>query len=222
MNYHEETVKNNIILLRQRLELLPKFAPMFFRAIEPTTSARTRIAYAYDLGVFFEYLKSSNPIFKNIDIKSITLEHLDMICPCDIEEYLEFTKLYNKEGKEFTNSKSGQMRKLATLRSFYNYYYKKEFIKTNPAQLVDMPKLAEKNIIRLDDEETCKLIECIETGEGLTKKQLQFHNKTKIRDLALVTLLLGTGIRVSECVGLNLSDVDLEKNAIKIVRKGGG
>ena len=55
----------------------------------------------------------------------------------------------------------------------------------------------------------------------MTKGQLKYHSKTKVRDLALMTLLLGTGIRVSECVGLDLNDVDFKNNGIKITRKGG-
>ena len=61
----------------------------------------------------------------------------------------------------------------------------------------------------------------VESGEQLTGKQLAYHEKTKVRDLALLTLFLGTGIRVSECVGLNIDDIDLKNNGIKIIRKGG-
>ena len=45
--------------------------------------------------------------------------------------------------------------------------------------------------------------------------------KTKERDFAIITLLLGTGIRVSECVGLDIEDVDFKNNGIKVLRKGG-
>ena len=61
----------------------------------------------------------------------------------------------------------------------------------------------------------------LKEGEKLTKSQLKYHNKTKLRDIALLTLLLGTGIRVSECVGLDIADVDFKNNGIKIRRKGG-
>ena len=55
----------------------------------------------------------------------------------------------------------------------------------------------------------------------LSGRQLASHEKTKVRDVAILTLLLGTGIRVSECVGLNLEDVDFNNGAIRIIRKGG-
>ena len=61
----------------------------------------------------------------------------------------------------------------------------------------------------------------MEQGDGLTDKQKAFHNRTKLRDLALLTLLLGTGIRVSECVGLDINDIDFKNGGIHIHRKGG-
>ncbi len=61
----------------------------------------------------------------------------------------------------------------------------------------------------------------VESGDALTKKEKEYHKKTRIRDLALITLLLGTGLRVSECVGLNIDDIDFSKNGLRIIRKGG-
>ncbi|OYP07087.1 integrase, partial [Lachnotalea glycerini] len=130
-------------------------------------------------------------------------------------------KYYVKDGTEHTNDERGKMRKLAALRTFYNYYYKKELIEKNPALLVTMPKIHDKNIVRLDVDEVASLLDEVEQGTGLTKKQQQFHSKTKLRDLAMLSLLLGTGIRVSECVGLDITDIDFKNGGIKIHRKGG-
>jgi integrase/recombinase XerC len=86
---------------------------------------------------------------------------------------------------------------------------------------VQLPKLHEKEIIRLDVDEVALLLDEVEQGGKLTDKQKSYHAKTKTRDLALLTLLLGTGIRVSECVGLNISDIDFKNGGIRIYRKGG-
>ena len=220
-NYHDELNKKNILHLREILSTLPPFCAQFFRGIQEYTSSRTRIAYAYDIRVFFEYLHESNPVFKKMQIKEYPLEILDQITRLDIEEYLEHCSYYIKDGKEYMNDERGKSRKLASLRSFYNYFFRNEMIEKNPAALVKMPKLHEKEIVRLDPDEVAILLDTVETGEKLTKKQMQYHEKNKLRDVALLTLLLGTGIRVSECVGIDLQDIDFRNNGIKIRRKGG-
>ena len=57
--YHEQLTVDNTLKLRQLLKRLPSFAKDYFRAIEPTTSTKTRISYAYDLIVFFRFLTES-------------------------------------------------------------------------------------------------------------------------------------------------------------------
>lgn len=219
--YHENVNVKNEVKLRKLLETLPPFCKQFFIGIEPTTSSRTRIAYAYDIGCFFEYLHAENPICQKMEIRNFPLSILDELTPMDIEEYLSYLKYYEKDGTEYTNDERGIKRKLASLRSFYRYFYKNELIKNDPAVKVDMPKIHEKNIIRLDVDEVARLLDEVESGENLTERQKKYHEKTKLRDLALLTLLLGTGIRVSECVGLDIEDVDFRNNGIKIHRKGG-
>ncbi len=220
-NYHEEQNKLNIIKMRNVLSELPSFCKQFFRGIENNTSARTRLAYAYDLRVFFEYMKKNNSYCQKMEIKDFPLSILDSIRREDIEEYLEYVTYYQKDDREITNEERGKSRKLASLRSFYNYFFQSELIEKNPAALIPMPKLHQKEIIRLDADEVALLLDEVEDGDKLTKSQKRFHDKTKVRDTALLTLLLGTGIRVSECVGLDIEDVDFKNNGIKVRRKGG-
>ena len=156
-----------------------------------------------------------------MEIKDFPLSILDCITREDIEEYLEYVTYYQKDNREITNEERGKSRKLASLRSFYNYYYQSELIEKNPAVLIPMPKLHQKEIVRLDADEVAILLDQVEDGTKLTKSQLKYHEKTKVRDIALLTLLLGTGIRVSECVGLDMEDIDFKNNGIKIRRKGG-
>lgn len=220
-NYHDAQNKQNILKLRAVLDTLPPFCQEFFRGIADTTSTRTRLAYAYDIRVFFEFLHETNSVCAKMDIRDFPITLLNQVTRQDIEEYLSYISYYEKEGKEITNTERGKARKLSSLRSFYNYYFQNERIEKNTAELVPVPKLHEKNIIRLEPNEVATLLDQVENGTKLTKKEMAYHEKTKVRDVALLTLLLGTGIRVSECVGLDLNDVDFENNGIKIRRKGG-
>ena len=218
MNYYDEKEKENTLRIREQLTFLPSFCKDFFRSIEPRTTSKTRLAYCYDMQVFFSFIKQNNPELKK---RNIELSDLDLITFQDIEEYMEYLKYYKDEnGIDVSNSVSGIKRKIATLRSFYKYYYNNNLIKTNPAAKVSLPKLREKEIIRLDVNEVADFLDSVESGDKLSGRAQKFHDKTKIRDVAMLSLLLGTGIRVSECVGINLSDVDLKNTAIKIKRKG--
>lgn len=220
-NYHDEQNKQNVIKMRAVLATLPAFCKTFFRGIEEYTSSRTRLAYAYDIRLFFEYLHENNAVCSKMEITEYPLSLLDDIKRVDIEEYLQYMSLYQKDGRDISNEERGKARKLASLRSFYNYYFQNEMIDTNPAALVPLPRQHEKEIIRLEPNEVAVLLDQVEDGTKLTKKELEYHKKTKLRDVALLTLLLGTGIRVSECVGLDISDINFEVNGIKIRRKGG-
>lgn len=219
--YYEDVNIKNELKLRELQKKLPSFCREFFIGMKSSVSSRTLLAYAYDLGIFFEFLHESNPVFAKKEITEYTVDILDKISPMDIEEYLDYLKVYEKDGTAHTNDERGISRKLASLRSFYNYFFRKEIIEKNPAQLVRMPKKHDKTITRLDVDEVAMLLDTVESGENLTSRQQKFHAQTKTRDLAIMTLMLGTGIRVSECVGLDITDIDFKNNGIKVHRKGG-
>lgn len=226
--YQEELQQKLIIKLRELIITLPPFCREFFIGIEPTTSIRTRIAYAYDLNMFFQYLINNNSLFMNKLINNIVVSDMELIDSTDIEAFIEYLNYYIKPDDnnpqqflEFSNNNKGKSRKLASIRSFYKYYFKRKKIVTNPASLVDMPKITEKPIVRLEVDEIARLLDIVESGQGLTKTQLRYQKFNRSRDLAILTLFLGTGIRVSELVGINISDIDFNVNGFKITRKGG-
>lgn len=222
VTYHEQTDVENTLRLRDVLKTLPPFCRDFFRAIEPRTTTKTRISYAYDIRIFFQFLLEQNPAFKDWSMDAFTVDVLDQITAVDLEEYEEYLKVYQAGDKTETNGERGLKRKMSSLRSFYAYYFKREMIHTNPTVLVDVPKIHQKSIIRLEADEVALLLDYIEHGgDELTGQKKVYYEKTKDRDLALVTLLLGTGVRVSECVGLDIEDVDFKNNGIKVTRKGG-
>ena len=221
ITYHEQNDIDNVLKLREVLKTLPPFCRDYFRAIDATTTTKTRISYAYDIRIFFQFLLDQNPMFKDKTMKDFTVDVLDQIKAVDLEEYEEYLKVYKSadSSKTETNGERGVKRKISALRSFYAYYYKHEMITTNPSVLIDVPKIHDKSIIRLDTDEVALLLDYIEhCGDTLTGQKRMYYEKTKDRDLAIVTLLLGTGIRVSECVGLDVEDVDFKNNGIKVTR----
>ena len=219
--YSQEMDNQNTLKMREILEELPRFCRQYFRGISTTTGARTRLAYAYDLRVFFEFLHDHNSELRDTDIPHFPLSILDQIQKEDIEEFVEWTTYYEKNGKIYTNDERGKARKLSAIRSMYHYFFQAELIEKDVSELVAMPKMHEKPIIRLEPDEVAKLMDLVEDGDGLTKSELKYHEKTKVRDAAILTVLLGTGIRVSECVGLDLKDINFDENGMKVHRKGG-
>lgn len=223
MEYTEKINLENKRKLQELLKELPKFCSDFFRYLDTrNTSSRTRLSYGYDIRIFFEFIQENNPVYKKMSMHDIPIGVLDEMTPVDIEEYLSYLSYYEKkDGQAVTNGEKGKSRKLSAIRTMYNYYFKKEFIKTNAPSMIDTPKKHKENIIRLDKDEVAELITTVQSGENLTARQLAAHQKTKYRDIAILTLLLGTGIRVSECVGLDVADLSFKNNCMRVVRKGG-
>ena len=121
--YHELMYIDNTLRLRDVLNTMPGFVRDYFRAIEPTTSVKTRISYAYDIRIFFKFLLENNPVYKSYKMTDFQVSDLERITPVDIEEYQEYLKVYQNEDKQITNAEKGLARKMSALRSFYNYYY---------------------------------------------------------------------------------------------------
>jgi len=204
--------------LRSVLQTLPQFCLEFFRAIEPRTSLLTRINYAYDLRLFFSFLENE----RGLQPMKMSVKDLEKLTVDDFELFMEYLRLYYKENDAVVeNGEKGLARKLCTIRSFYKYFYKKEAIDQNVTARLDSPKLHEKPIVRLDHEEANTLLHVVDTGAGLSSHQQAYNTKTKVRDLAILTLFLTTGIRISELCALDVADFDFKNNAFKVLRKGG-
>lgn len=202
---------------------LPYYVEDFFIGIENRCSVLTRLNYAYDLRVFYIFL--TKKIYRTKDIVQIELSDLASLQASDIEYFLSYLNHHEVNGKMERCTETGKARKLSTLRAFYKFFFNKNLLPANTPTKVSMPKIHEKEIIRLDTNENVDevgdMLYVVETGNGLTKKQKKFHDATKVRDCAIITLFLGTGIRISELVGLNLDDIDFNTNSFVVTRKGG-
>lgn len=218
--YGSAQYKEHMAQLKRMISELPPFCAEFFRGIENDTLIRTRIAYAGDLKNFFSFIINERP--ETDDIHSITLSDLDKVSVTDIEVYLSYVSMYlGNDEREKVNQDRAKARKLSSVRALFKYFYKKEKLTHNAPSLVDLPTIRDKAIIRLEPDEVAILLDAVQSGEGLTDKQKVYHKKTQARDLAILTLFLGTGIRISELVGIDIDDINFSSNEFSIIRKGG-
>ena len=218
-NYYTKRNIQDIDKINELLDCLPPFCQDYFLGIEPRTSCQTRLKYAYDLRIFFDFLCKKK--YRKKDTLDLTLEDLEGVTNSDIELFLSYLSHYHFNDRSLSCDEKAKARKLSAVRAMFKYFFNKGLIEVDNSAKVQTPKLHEKEIIRLEPNEVAILLDQVEDGTKLTKKELEYHKKTKLRDVALLTLLLGTGIRVSECVGLDINDVDFDNGGIKIRRKGG-
>lgn len=226
--YRELLDQKRLESIRQMLCGQPRSCADFIRSLLSTTSTLTRLAYTIDLGTFFDFALKELTCFDAKTADQVTDVEIARLKPRDIEIYADYLSLYYRQTGEGTdeqrmlkNQTYGVMRKLSSLRSFFNYLFRTQRIPANIATLVPLPKKHEKPILLLEREEMQNLLNAIATGKQLTPQQSAFHRLTQARDFAMVMLFLGTGIRVSECVGINLEDLDFHSNALLVTRKGG-
>ena len=218
-SYYQVRNFKNLKKIERLLDELPSFVSDYFLGIENQTSTLTRLNYAYDLRIFFDYL--TKKIYKDKTIPDLTLQDIENISGTDIERFLSYLNRYEYNGNVESCNERAKARKLSTIRAMYKYFFSKDRIGVDNAAKVSMPKLHEKEIIRLEVNEVSALLNCADSGIGMNNHQRAFHEKTKVRDVAILTLFLGTGIRISELVGLNDEDIDFTTNSFKVTRKGG-
>jgi integrase/recombinase XerC len=165
---------------------------LFFRylIVERGYSEKTKLAYEDDVKQFFEFLKNSG------DEHYLSVDHLD------VRTYLSY--LYDHK-----YSRNSISRKIASLRSFYQFLLKNEIIKENPFSYVHMKK-KQLRLPRFFYEKEMEAL--FESAQGT--KPLELRNQ------ALLEILYGTGIRVSECANLTIEAVDFDAAVLFIHGKG--
>ncbi len=228
-DYRARIDEQRIEQIRAISRELPPACGDFLRGISTTTGTLTRLAYAYDLRVFFNFLLSERFLFANVSLPSFSDSKIALISQSDLEAYVEYLTIYYKNTenendgpmKPIHNHELGISRKLSSLRSFFEYMFKSKRIPSNVTTLIPLPKLHDKPILKMEMNEIAKMLSIAQTGENMSVGQQKFQKLTMSRDYAMLSLFLGTGIRVSECVGINLDDLDFDQNAFLVTRKGG-
>ena len=154
-------------------------------------------------------------------IRDFTLADLEAVTNTDIEYFLGFLTHYKYSGRDHYCNERAKARKLSSVRAMFKHFFNKGLISVDNSAKVATPKLHEKPIIRLEQNEVYNIIDTVESGTGLSPHQLAYHEKNKVRDSAILMLFLGTGIRISELVGLNNEDLNFDNNSFIVTRKGG-
>ncbi len=227
-SYKEQMDAKRTLQIRNVLKDLPQACSDFLRSIAISCGTFTRLAYAIDLRTFFNFLHDERIAFSDKPVILLDDADLEKLTRNDITAYTEYLTYYLKNAqddsvpnKEYINHELSIKRKLCSIRSFYDYLFTNQRISSNVTELVPLPKIHEKPIIRLNKEEMDRILSLAQTGESMTKAQQKYQKLTSKRDFAMLSLFLGTGIRVSECIGIDLDDLDMENNAFIVTRKGG-
>ena len=214
-------ILNKELQLKSILKELPPYVSDYFDYCSGTQdrSVNTMLGYAYDIRTFFKFLIKNNPAIT--DMNSISMQVLNQLTPRDIQEYMSYLRNYTEENRIVSNQASARARKLSALRSFMQYLFMFGNLDSNPAKLIDTPKIHKKKQNRLNEEEVVQLLNNVSSKEGLTDREKTFAQRTTYRNIAIMVMLCGTGIRVSELTKLNLEDIDFKKSFLKVTRKGG-
>lgn len=185
---------------------------LFYITTIKNRSSRTASAYAVDLRNFFKFYKmyktttkNNNVDFEHIKIDNIDIDLIKQVKLLDVYEYLNFVM------KEKNNSAKARARKVSSIRGFFKYLtVNLRIIKENPVEHLEMPSL-KKSIP--------KYLSIDESKELLKIKSLS-KSENKFRDYCILTLFLNCGMRLSELVNINLSDIKIETGSLKLLGKG--
>lgn len=217
-NYAKAKQKKHIEDTVEMLKLMPDFVDYYFKANSLTLSASSQRAYMYDIYNFLQWWHEMLPELRDTELKTMLPEHVAKVTPNDILDYIA----YMKNESAVLLSPTTLARRCAALNSLFSHLKRYGVVDANPMSEVSRPKIKkDKMIVKLEEDEVDRFFHSILYGTGFTEHQQQYLQNTQARDYAIATLLLTSGIRVSEMVGLNIDDVSFTNCRIQITRKGG-
>ena len=185
----------------------------------------TQLSYIRDVINFIQYENEQK--YKD-DVKNLKVDLFQKIEVEDLNGYRNYLK------KERNLSNASIKRKFASLSAFYSYLNMKKYVDNNPMTYFETPSVNKKRIIKLDSELSNRLLDgirrndkcLIETRKGYSIADIDDATRIKrerlvLRNYAITCLFLGSGLRVSELVGLDLDDINFRQNSLTIIAKGG-
>lgn len=206
---------------------LPRFMNGYFIYLRSSVLPMTRLAYLQDITFFCDYLVES-AMFEAQTIKDLTAFDFEKIRAKDINVFIDYARRYEKDKNDgvyiYENHNRSLARKKTSLSMLFKYLFRDEILSKNITDGLDpikVAKPAETEIKALTDDEVRTMLKAVETGEGMTKKQLEYFEKTKKRDKAILLLFLTYGLRISELQQLNVDSFNFDRQEFKIYRKRG-
>lgn len=199
------------------MNLLPDYCKNYYMYLDlKNLSKLTILAYARDLYAFFEYLRFTKADINKYACKDIPLHCLESLTVNDIEAYQFFL-----QGDDGGHHEKNRARHMATVRSFFSFLVNKHYIKASPVDgATPIKKMEKGEVFRLRGDEVERLMRTVSNSAVESPMSRAFCERTQLRDTAILTLLFNTGLRVSECVGINLTDINFEDNYVRVQRKG--
>lgn len=170
-------------------------------------SPNTVKEYYYDIKMFYRFLYASlNNIsqneFNKIDLTNFDESILKNITLNDLYEFMAFVN------NTYSSNDNYRARKVSSLRSYFNYLHSRlGFITSNPAADLDSPKIKKRMPRYLTVEESVNFLKSIK-------------GKNQQRDFAMFAIFLSCGLRLSELIGINLKNINLEKRTLRVIGKG--
>ena len=208
---------------------LPKFMKDYFIYLKGSVAVSTHYAYLEDINFFCNYLVESQELTKAEIIKDITLDEFNNIKARDVNLFLgDYCSRYYKQTEKntliFENNNRALARKKSSLSTLFKFLYRNEQLDNNITDgfnPIKLPKPQPDAIKRLDIDEVAKMLDAVESGEGLTEKEKVYWKKTKLRDKAILALFVTYGLRLNELRELNISSFNFSRGEFKIFRKRG-
>lgn len=193
-------------------ELNPEFVNSFldYTITILNKSPNTVKEYNYDIANFLKYIKKQFNLTNKKDFKDISINDMDIsvikkITLQDIHGYISYM------ARELHSSPATRARKISAIRVFFKYLTSKvKLLDINPAQDLETPKLGHRMPKYLSLEESKKLLNV----------SIDKNNRNNIRNYAIITLFLNCGIRLSELVNINITDIDFSESKMRVIGKG--
>jgi site-specific recombinase XerD len=219
-------------LLEQRIPMFPWFVEEYIQHKLADLSPSTLLEYTRDFEMFFGWMIHEG-LTSASSINQITLQDLEQLQISNIDSYKLHLQLRH------ANSVITRERKLASLKSLFHYlsqiaedenHYpllKRNVMAKLRSQRLTNPKLMANRLqgkILEDDDEIQRFIDFVERGYlqviSDNPQAVHYYELNRIRDTAIVSLILASGLRVSEVVNLDVDDIDLTKKIAHVYRKG--